>query len=438
MKRIVFLILCILVSVVTYSQSNRKIRELERIRKATLEEIENTNQLLKETKNSTRSMLSRISLITNQIASRKKVINVLGEEISAIDEQIADMNRDIARLNKEHEEKKGNYGKSMRSMYQKRTTQDKLLFILSADNFAQSYRRLRYLKEYADWQKRQALLIIESRELVARKKQELEKVKDEKRNLLKNREVESQKLQTEENNKREEVQELKKKEKELNEELKKKRREAQGLNNQIERLIAEEIARAEAEARREAEAEARREAERKRKNAAENKQEKVEVAAPTRQAESKGGYAMTVDERRLSGDFAKNRGQLPFPVSSRYTVISYFGEQRHQELKHVVTNNNGIDIRVSPGAEARSVFNGEVTSVFVVPGYNNSIIVRHGNYLTVYANLSTVYVKKGDRVSTGQALGKIFTDSEDGNSTVLHFEVRKEKDKLNPLNWVKR
>lgn len=438
MKRIVFLILCILVSVVTYSQSNRKIRELERIRKATLEEIENTNQLLKETKNSTRSMLSRISLITNQIASRKKVINVLGEEISAIDEQIADMNRDIARLNKEHEEKKGNYGKSMRSMYQKRTTQDKLLFILSADNFAQSYRRLRYLKEYADWQKRQALLIIESREQVARKKQELEKVKDEKRSLLKNREVESQKLQTEENNKREEVQELKKKEKELNEELKKKRREAQGLNNQIERLIAEEIARAEAEARREAEAEARREAERKRKNAAENKQEKVEVAAPTRQAESKGGYAMTVDERRLSGDFAKNRGQLPFPVSSRYTVISYFGEQRHQELKHVVTNNNGIDIRVSPGAEARSVFKGEVTSVFVVPGYNNSIIVRHGNYLTVYANLSTVYVKKGDRVSTGQALGKIFTDSEDGNSTVLHFEVRKEKDKLNPLNWVKR
>lgn len=430
MKRIVFLILCILVSVVTYSQSNRKIRELERIRKATLEEIENTNQLLKETKKSTRSMLSRISLITNQIASRKKVINVLGEEISAIDEQIADMNRDIARLSKEHEEKKGNYAKSMRSMYQKRTTQDKLLFILSADNFAQSYRRLRYLKEYADWQKRQALLIIESRELVARKKQDLEKVKDEKRSLLKNREVESQKLQSEENDKREEVQELKKKEKELNEELRKKRREAQGLNNQIERLIAEEIARAEEEARREAE--------RNRKKAAENKQEKVEVAAPTRQAESKGGYAMTVDERRLSGDFAKNRGQLPFPVSGRYTVISYFGEQRHQELKHVITNNNGIDVRVSPGAEARSVFKGEVTSVFVVPGYNNSIIVRHGNYLTVYSNLSTVYVKKGDKVSTGQALGKIFTDSEDGNSTVLHFEVRKEKDKLNPLQWVKR
>ncbi len=430
MKRIVFLILCILVSVVTYSQSNRKIRELERIRKATLAEIENTNQLLKETKKSTRSMLSRISLITNQIASRKKVINVLGEEISAIDEQISDMNRDIARLSKEHDEKKGNYAKSMRSMYQKRTTQDKLLFILSADNFAQSYRRLRYLKEYADWQKRQALLIIESREQVARKKQELEKVQAEKRSLLKSREVESQKLQSEENDKKEEVQELKKKEKELNEELKKKRREAQGLNNQIERLIAEEIARAEEEARREAE--------RNRKKAAENKQEKVAVETPTRQAESKGGYAMTVDERRLSGDFAKNRGQLPFPVSGRYTVISYFGEQRHQELKHVVTNNNGIDVRVSPGAEARTVFKGEVTSVFVVPGYNNSIIVRHGNYLTVYSNLSSVYVKKGDKVSTGQALGKIFTDTEDGNSTVLHFEVRKEKDKLNPLQWVKR
>ena len=121
---------------------------------------------------------------------------------------------------------------------------------------------------------------------------------------------------------------------------------------------------------------------------------------------------MTKAEKRLSDDFASNKGRLPYPVSGRHTIVAAFGEQQHQELKYVRTNNSGIDIQTAPGTDARAVFNGEVTRVFVVPGYNNSVIVRHGNYLTVYSNLSQVYVKAGDKVSTRQAIGKIFTDTD--------------------------
>ena len=222
------------------------------------------------------------------------------------------------------------------------------------------------------------------------------------------------------------------KQKQLKEELRKKQQQANALNRQIEKQIAEEIARAEAEAK------AARERERRarEKAKAEGKEPVKEPVQEERVADTKGGYAMTRAEKKLSDDFAGNRGRLPFPVAGRYTIVGTFGEQQHQELKYVRTNNSGIDIQTNPGAEARAVFNGEVTRVFVVPGYNNSVIIRHGNYLTVYSNLSQVYVKAGDKVSTRQTIGKIFTDTESGNATILHFQLWKEKTKLNPTPWL--
>ena len=212
---------------------------------------------------------------------------------------------------------------------------------------------------------------------------------------------------------------------------------------EIDKQIAEEIARAEAEAKAARERAARAERNRlaREKAAASGKKvpETKPEADPVREervADTKGGYAMTKAEKRLSDDFASNKGRLPYPVSGRHTIVAAFGEQQHQELKYVRTNNSGIDIQTAPGTDARAVFNGEVTRVFVVPGYNNSVIVRHGNYLTVYSNLSQVYVKAGDKVSTRQAIGKIFTDTEDGNATILHFQLWKEKTKLNPAPWL--
>ena len=299
-------------------------------------------------------------------------------------------------------------------------------------------RRMRYLREYADWQKRQANDIVEKQAEISRKQAEMEKTRAEKRTLLGTRQEESKKLESEEASQKEEVQLLNKRQKDLKADLQKKRRQAEALNRQIEKQIAEEIARAEAEAkaareRAERERRAREQAAAKGKPVPESKKEPIREE---RVADTKGGYAMTKAEKQLSDNFANNRGRLPYPVAGRHTIVSTFGEQQHQELKYVRTSNSGIDIQTSPGADARAVFNGEVTRVFVVPGYNNSVIVRHGNYLTVYSNLSQVYVKAGDRVSTRQAIGRIYSDPEDGNSTILHFQLWKEKTKLNPQPWL--
>jgi murein DD-endopeptidase MepM/ murein hydrolase activator NlpD len=155
-----------------------------------------------------------------------------------------------------------------------------------------------------------------------------------------------------------------------------------------------------------------------------------------RKAETQGGYAMTREEKNLSDDFSNNRGSLPVPVAGRYILISRYGTQQHGDLKHVVTNNNGIDLQADPGTDARVVFKGVVSKVFAVPGFNSSVIVRHGNFLTVYSNLSRVYVGAGDRVSTRQSIGKIYSDPDEGNRTVLHFQVWKEMTKQNPQIWL--
>lgn len=421
-----------LTALTAFGQKSARVRQLEEQRKKALAEIEMTNQLLKETTQTAQNLLNRLNLLSQQILSRKKVISLLNQEVGELDDQIVASRREITRLEKELGGKRDNYGKSMQSMFKRRSSQDKLLFILSADNFAQSMRRMRYLREYADWQKQQATEIIDKQTEIALKQKELEKTRSEKNALLSTREQESKKLQTEENNQKVEVQQLSKKQKELKEQLRKKQQQANALNRQIEKQIAEEIARAEAEAK------AARERERRarEKAKAEGKAPAKEPIQEERVADTKGGYAMTRAEKKLSDDFAGNRGRLPFPVAGRYTIVGTFGEQQHQELKYVRTNNSGIDIQTTPGADARAVFNGEVTRVFVVPGYNNSVIIRHGNYLTVYSNLSQVYVKAGDKVSTRQAIGKIFTDTESGNATILHFQLWKEKTKLNPSPWL--
>lgn len=433
---------------IVFAQQSVQVKQLEKQRKEALAAIELTNRLLKETAETAQSSLNRLNLLSQQIFSRKKVIGLLNQEIQAMDNQMAGMRREINALEKELGNKRANYGKSVKSMYTRRSSQDKLLFIFSAETFAQSLRRMRYLREYADWQKRQATDIIQKQKEIARKQAELEKTKVEKQSLLGNREEEHKKLQSEEATQKETVQDLNRKQKDLRAQLAKKKKQADALNRQIEKQIAEEIARAEAEARA-ARERAERERRAREKAAAAAKAEKAAAsdkataettpAAPVREervADTKGGYAMTKAEKRLSDDFAGNRGRLPYPVSGRHAVVATFGEQQHQELKYVRTNNSGIDIQTSPGGEARAVFNGVVTRVFVVPGYNNSVIIRHGNYLTVYSNLSDVYVKAGDKVSARQAIGRIFSDTENGNATILHFQLWKEKTKLNPQPWL--
>ncbi|MDH6344278.1 septal ring factor EnvC (AmiA/AmiB activator) [Parabacteroides sp. PFB2-12] len=399
---------------VTYGQQKSpEVQRLEQQRKEALAEIEMTNKLLRETESTTKNYLNRLNLLGNQILQRKKVISLLVQETAAIDREIKSLSNEINLLEKELKQKQDNYKQSAQRLQRRANSQDKLLFVLSADNFSQSMRRMRYLREFAYWQKQQAQTIVAKQKEITAKQEELQKTRSEKQNLLNEREEENKKLVAEEAGQKKEVQQLNKRQKELQAQLKQKKQRAQALNQQIEKQIAEEIARAEAAA-------------------------KAQAAGtePDRIADSKGGYAMTKAEKQLSDDFAGNRGRLPFPLEGQYAIVGTFGEQQHAELKYVRMNNSGIDIQTTPGTDARAVFNGEVTRVFVVPGYNNSVIVRHGNYLTVYSNLSQVYVKAGDKVKTRQPIGRIFSDNENANETILHFQLWKEKTKLNPSPWL--
>jgi len=419
--RYAWLVIFICSAMFVLGQSSNRIKQLEQQRKEAQADIEHTNKLLNETASTAQNSLNRLNLLTQQLSNRKRVIDLLNQEVTSIDRQLVSMQNEINRLERELKEKKDSYAKSVRTLGMKRTSQDKLLFILSADGFMQSMRRMRYIREFAAWQKKQAYEIIEKQKEIEAKKQELENTKAEKQSLLKTREEERKKLQEEEAGQKAEVQSLNRRRQQLQADLRKKRQQAAALDREIERQIAAEIARA-AEAARIAAA---------RENASTK-------PADARVANEKGGYAMTEAERKLSGSFEENRGKLPTPLTTRYTIVAGFGEQQHQQLRYVRTSNSGIDLQTSPGAEARAVFNGEVTRVFVVPGYNNSVIIRHGNYLTVYSNLSEVYVKQGDKVSTSQRIGKVYSDAKDGNSTVLHFQLWRERTKLNPAPWITR
>ena len=260
------------------------------------------------------------------------------------------------------------------------------------------------------------------------KRAELTEARKAKENLLKERENEKTTLERQEKEQKALVDSLRKKQRSLQSEINKKRKEANQLNARIDRLIAEEIEKA----RKRAEEEARREA------AARKKAEKTESPSAAKpKAKPLEAYTMNKADRELSGSFASNRGKLPVPVTGPYIITSHYGEYTVPGLRGVKLDNKGIDIQAKPGAQARAVFNGKVAAVFQLNGLFN-ILVRHGAYISVYCNLSTASVKADDMVKTGQTLGTIFSDGADGGRTVLHFQLRREKEKLNPEPWLNR
>ena len=404
------------------------VEELERRRKDAIEEIALTSQLLKEASASAKSSINRLNLLSQQLLSRRKIVTLLGEEISVIDQNMKRMSDEIEILDKDLTKTKENYAKSMQNQQQEhRTTQFKMLLILSAENLTQSYRRMRYLREYSDWQKEEASRIVKKQDEIQQRKAELEKTRKEKQDLLAQREEESKKLKEEEQLQQKEVKDLNKRQSDLQRQLQQKRKEADALNKQIDNLIAEEIRSSEKNV-----------PAKETKSTSPGTTTSKTTAKPTTAKPTSGtSFVLTESEETLSKNFADNRGKLPSPLTGKYTIVSRFGESQHQELSHVRTNNNGIDMQTTSGSEARAIFKGVVTRVFVMPGFNNNIIIRHGNYLTVYSNLSQVYVKAGDVVDTSQTIGKIFSDTEKGNETILHFQIWKERTKLNPSQWIK-
>lgn len=444
-----------------FSQTNNQIKELEKKRKTTIREIENTTLLLSQAKKSTESILMRINLISEQISSRQNLISLLNKEIEVIAEQQALTESEIAKLEAELKIRRQEYSKALEGMVLKKQKTNKLLYVLSGKSLSESMRRMKYLKDYSKWRSEQIVDIRAKQDTLLQKKTDLEKSKVEKQTLLGNRRHEQQKLQTEELQHKEEVTEAGKKQAELQSILQKKQKQADNLNAQIERLIAEEVARQEREAKRRAEEQAKREqarrerarkeAERKKaeqkakeKKASEKKTSKSAAKTETQPEVKEEQYvaeaatvpAITGENTKLSSDFASNRGRLPMPVTGAYRIVGRFGKHVHNQWK-VTTNSSGIDIQAQAGAQARAVFAGEVSRVVAFPGYNNCVIIRHGNYYTFYGNIRQVTVRQGQQVSAGGSLGEIYTDSDTGSSR-LHFQLWQGTNKLNPEPWLRR
>lgn len=414
------------------AQSNKLIKELENKRGALQKQIAESETLLKATKKDVGSQLGGLAALTGQIEERKRYILAINNDVESIERELNSLERQLARLQRDLKDKKRKYESSVQYLYKNRSIEEKLMFILSAKSLSQTYRRMRYVREYATYQRLQGEELLKKQEQVNRKKQELRQVKSAKEELLKEREAEKAKLEEQEKEKKTLVASLQKKQRGLQNEINKKRREANQLNARIDRLIAEEIEKA----RKRAAEEARREAA-ARKKAEEKNAGKPATAATKKPAAPLETYTMSKADRELSGSFVNNRGKLPMPITGAYIITSHYGQYAVEGLRNVKLDNKGIDIQGKPGAQARAIFNGKVAAVFKLNGLFN-ILIRHGNYISVYCNLSSASVKQGDDVTTKQTIGQIFSDGSDNGRTVLHFQLRKEKEKLNPELWLNR
>ena len=411
-------------------QKSKKVQQLEQQRKEAIKAIEKTDKELSRVKNDKNKKQQEAALLKKKVAQRQELVVALDNEIKELSSDIDSLARQEQVLRTEEEERKAAYERSVLALQKRKIFTDRMLFVLSASAFDEAIRRMRFVSQYANAHKRAAQELKETRTALEHTRQAIEVNRKSKSQLLVQREQEKAQLEKERKQRIGEVTQLQGQEKDLQQQRKKQQQQVAALNRKIEQQIAAEIAEAERKAREEEE---------RRKRLAEGKDKTTagkEPAPEERKAATKGGYPMTAEERRLGGSFAQNKGNLPAPVNNNYRIIGTFGVQQHNELSRVQTNNNGIDLEVPQGTSARAVFEGKVTSVFVIEGNKAAIIIRHGNYLTVYSNITGVTVRKGQQVKAHQVLGKVAIDSF-SNKAILNFQVWHERSKQNPQAWIR-
>lgn len=412
------------------------VKELENQRKQAYKQLETMNKMLNETNKSKRSSLNKITLLNKNIAERKKLINNISAEIQKLDSEVQKLASEKKVLETRLSLLKKDYAHLTQEAHINKSSYKKIMFVLSAETFDQSYRRLRYLSEYSDYRKQQVNKIKKVTTDIRIKTDDLNKNKNKKVEVVKEKESETQKLTKDQQKEKVVMTDLQKKEKKLRADLKVQQRKANEINNRIQNIIAAEIRKAEAK---------RAEEERKR-IAAENKKKSTDTKTTTKEPStieretttvSKPSVSvLTKEETLISGNFAANVGRLPWPTE-KGIISGHYGVQAHPILKHVTTNNKGVYIQTPAGSNVRSVFEGKVTQIFYIQG-NNGLIIQHGNYRTVYANLSKIYVKEGDNVSAKQVLGKIYTDPDNDNKTELYFQIYNGRNVINPESWISR
>ena len=459
-------------------------------------QIQEQERKLQANERDVKKRLQNLMVINNEIADKRRTIDTIRQDITRLDGDISVLDNQLHTLQAELEERKQRYMKSMRYMHRNRNIQSQLMFVFSAKHLSEMYRRMRFVREYASYQQAQGEAVQHMQQQVAEAYEELKSTKRLKNDLLYKGEQERKSLESKQVEQQQVVTSLKKEQKAIQGIIAQQKKRDAELNARIDKLIAEEIARAkaraEAEAKRKAEAEARkkraeelarkkaaaeaaarenarriaeakakeakakaearaaarrsaeekaraeaaaREAEKARKAeerraSEEAKARKREIAAEKRKTETE--FVVPAEDQRLSSTFEGNRGRLPMPVTGGYKIVHRFGTNTVTDVKgHVTLDKKGIDIKGQPGAQVRSIFDGVVTAVF---GYGGTsvVIVKHGSYLSVYCDLASVSVSRGQQVSTRQAIGRL------GSDGLMQFQLRRGTAKLNPEGWLAR
>ena len=379
--------------------------ELENQKKQLLKDIEFTNKLLNETAANKKATLNELNLLSSKINKRQQLINTILREVELVQKQIDETKGVVKALEDDLKRLKDEYAKMLYYTYKNQSQYDRLMFILSSEDFNQAYKRIKYFQQYAKHRQQQAEAIEDVKKALESRTEELADKKMKMAYLVEDKEKEKIQLSTEKEQQDKMVLTLKQKESQLRKDLEQKKRDAKKLEKAIARIIEEEIRKA-----------------------------KEKAAKDNTATTTKSGFALTPKELELSGQFADNEGKLPWP-SERGVITSYFGEHPHPTLPSIKIENNGIDITTDKGTKARAVFEGTVSAVVSIPGAHKAVIVRHGEFLSVYANLEDVVVKMGDKLSVKQEIGTVVTGRED-EKTILHFEIWKGATKLNPSKWI--
>ncbi len=406
-----------LIDTVALAQSKR---ELEKKKEKLNKEIAYTNQLLSQTKKNKSASMNQLVTLNRKITQRKELISTINSEISVVDTEMKQVSTDIENINSNLEKLKKQYAEMAYYAYKNQNTYSTIMFVLSAEDFNQAWKRMKYLRTLSDYRVQQRNLIIKLQDSLSGQKAALLNVKQNKVQLLAQEEKQKQQLDKEKKDQVLMLNNLTQREKKLRTDLKEKQRQEQVLAAKIESIIRREIQLAQEAARKKAASSV----------SADASKRKIESPASASSA-----LTATPEAIRLSNDFESNKGSLPWPVEQGF-ISSRFGKHPHPVWRDVVLNNNGIDIKSSKGARARTVFEGKVLRVIMVMD-KYAVLIQHGEYFTLYSNLNEVYVKAGDKVITKQVLGLVHTNEDDGK-TELHLEIWKGSSKMDPESWLAR
>jgi len=427
-------ILFLLLPLAVFAQTKK---ELEDKRKKIIRDIQSTERMIKKTSQTREATYDRYVALKNQIESRENLIKTIDAELAAAERSIARNNEVVASLSQDITRMQEEYGNTLRAAYRRKSLSNPLLYIFSAENLNQAYLRWLFLRKYDRFRKQQAEAIAFTRNMLARRSQELEQTRIEKENLLLSLQGQKATLTNESAEKNQLLQFLEKDEGRLKQDLQKKQTAHEQLNQTIERVIQEEV---------------RKQVEQSRRikptapppaPAPPQPKPAADIPKSTSPAEKASPPPKPVEEPADNADndnisiaFRQGRGRLPWPVEGGF-IARGFGRQKHPTLKNIEITNNGIDIRTDESAAVRVIHMGMVAGVQFIPGHDYTVIVRHGNYYTVYSNLGETSVNKGDAVRTKQSIGRVSTNPITGTSE-LHFELWHEKERLNPAVWIKK